>query len=115
VKALVPVIAYGNIELQATQEIDLANGNALDRSVETIAGAQKLKNDLAQVILPMVEAEVRRYASILLKEENPTWWLSKNSTVYTWFRIAYPDIEVPAMQNILDIQASNSVMSKAQE
>jgi hypothetical protein len=102
VKMLVPIIAYGNIELAATQEILCNADDPAGRSAATIAGLFLLKTDLAQVILPLVDAEVTRYASVLLKETNPSYWLSKQSSVYQWFRIAYPDIEIPAMQAVLD-------------
>lgn len=106
VKALVPVMAYGNIAFEATQEIEFLHAEfgteALERHTQTVAALELLNRSIAEMVLPMVEAEIVRYASILLKEANPSYWMSNNSPVYKWFRLTNPDIEIPGMQAILD-------------
>lgn len=98
VKALIPVIQYGNIALEATQEIDTeeeGNQMGVDDAINL------LREQVALSVLPLVESEVERCASALLKEPNPDNWMRRNSTVYQWFRISNPDVEIPAMAAIL--------------
>jgi len=106
VRATVPLMEYGNISLEATQEIDLADGDAVDRSIETLEGLKRLKRDLALVILPMVEADIVRAAPYALKADDPDYHMRKNSPVYRWLRTAEPDLEIPGMTALI---ASKSV------
>ncbi len=111
-RATVPTQQYGNITLEATQTIDIADGDAIDRSIETIEGLQRLKRDIAMVILPLAEAEVDRCASVLVKEAYPDSWLQRNSSLYRWLRVSEPDLIIPAMQDIL---ASKSIPNQGLE
>lgn len=115
-RVTVPIVAYGNLSFEATQEINFVHVDggteALERHMQTVTALELLQRSIAEVILPMVEAEVVRYSPILLKEANPSSWLARNSTAYMWFRIAYPDIEIPAMNAIL---AARSVPNSALE
>ena len=103
VKFLIPVIAYGNIAIEATREVE---------SEDFEGATTDLRKALALSILPLVEAEVMRYAPILLKEANPRYWLSRNSTVFQWFCIANPDVEIPAMTAIIDNQPAHIAHEK---
>jgi len=103
VKFLIPVIAYGNIAIEATREVES----------EDFEGAiDSLRKALALSILPLVNAEVARYASILLKEDNPRYWLSRNSTVFQWFCIANPDVKIPMMEEIIANQPAHIAHEK---
>lgn len=113
VRATVPTQQYGNLTIEATQEIFLPdNVNAHDRSTATISGLELLKGDLALVVLPLAEAEVARCSSVLLKEVYPDAWLQRNSSLYRWLRVSEPDLEIPAMQRIIDNQPSHLANEK---
>lgn len=105
VKALIPVIQYGNIAIEATQEIEVERD---DLYHETLNSTKVLRLTLADSILPLVESEVERCASVLLKEANPDTWMRRNSTVYQWFKISNPDIPVPAMDKLMKGKSLNA-------
>lgn len=110
VKALIPVIQYGNIQIEATEEIELDENNTT--SLMTDIAITDLRKSVADAILPLVESEVERCASVLLKEANPDSWMRRNSTVYQWFRISNPDVEIPAMTNIAKQKASLTTVNR---
>jgi hypothetical protein len=60
-----------------------------------------LKRDLALVVLPLAEEEVTRCKSVLVTDDHPDAWLQRNSPLYRWLRVSEPDLEIPAMQDIL--------------
>lgn len=100
VKALIPVIQYGNIAIEATMEIDPIDLD--DENEGTIPEhITHVRKELARSIIPLVEAEITRNAESLLNQPNPDNWMRRNSTVYQWFRISNPDVEIPAMAAIL--------------
>lgn len=105
VRATIPTQQYGNLTLEATQEIFLPeNINAHDRSTATITGLELLKSDLALVVLPLAEEEVNRCKSALVKDAHPDAWLQRNSPLYRWLRVSEPDLIIPAMQDIIGNQ-----------
>ena len=113
VRATIPTQQYGNLTLEATQEIFLPeNVNAHDRSTATISGLELLKSDLALIILPLAEAEVERCKSALVKEAYPDAWMQRNSPPYRWLRVSEPDLEIPAMQVIIDNQPAHIAHEK---
>lgn len=102
VRATIPTQQYGNLTLEATQEILLPeNVNAVQRSTLTVSGLELLKRDLALVVLPLAEEEVMRCKSVLVKDDHPDAWLQRNSPLYRWLRVAEPDLPIPAMQEII--------------
>lgn len=102
IKATIPLMQYGNVVLEAAQEIDLAVNDETSRSVETIAGLNRLKEDMALVVLPLVEAEVNRARPALMVEQNPDAWMRRNCAVYQWLRIMQPDLYIEPMQQIME-------------
>jgi len=102
VRATVPLMEYGNITLEATQDIIVPDTHSeAQRAAEIVEGLSRMKSDLALVILPMVEAEVTRLAPWLIKESDPDNSMRKNCSVYRWLRIAQPGQKIPAMDAIL--------------
>jgi hypothetical protein len=110
VRATIPTQQYGNLTLEATQEIFLPEGaNAVQRSTFTVSGLELLKRDLALVVLPLAEEEVNRCKSVLIKDDHPDAWLQRNSPLYRWLRVTEPDLEIPAMIDVLKTAAFTSV------
>lgn len=102
VRATIPTQQYGNLTLEATQEIVLPeNLNAHDRSTATVSGLELLKSDLALVVLPLAEAEVERCKSVLIADAHPDAWLQRNSPLYRWLRVTEPEMDIPAMHAII--------------
>jgi hypothetical protein len=110
VRATVPTQQFGNLTLEATQEISLPeNVNAHDRSTATVTGLELLKSDLALVVLPLAEAEVARCKSALVTDDHPDSWLQRNSPLYRWLRVAEPELEIPAMREIINGKIDNQL------
>jgi hypothetical protein len=100
VKVTVPLQQYGNVEMFVSQKFVVADTQEA-RNAATIDGLNQLKGQIAQVVLPLAEAEVERGKPALLREANPDTWMQKNNSVYRWLRVAQPDMNIPAMEAIL--------------
>lgn len=100
VKVTIPLQQYGNIEMFVSQKFVVSDTlNARENA--TITGINQLKYQLAQIVLPLAEAEVERGKPALMREANPDTWMQKNNSVYRWLRVAQPDMEIPAMEAII--------------
>lgn len=100
VKVTIPLQQYGNVEMFVSQKFVVSDTlNARENA--TITGIEQLKYQLAQVVLPLAEAEVERGKPALMREANPDTWMQKNNSVYRWLRVAQPDMEIPAMMEII--------------
>jgi hypothetical protein len=100
VTALIPTGDYGNLGFELTQEIELP---AEVPNEKIMPGALTvLRLNLALSVLPLVEAEVVRASSVLMKDANPDAFMRRNCKVYNWFVISNPDVRIPAMERILE-------------
>jgi len=105
VKATVPLLQYGNIEMFVSQEIYTeasASQELRDGLIRT--NLANLREHLALQILPLAETEVTRCISVLKKEAHPDAWMQRNSSTYRWLRVAAPDMTIQAMQEIIGNQ-----------
>lgn len=100
VKALIPVVEYGSLTIEASWESEV-DESQVDRSATVIEGIKRLQNDMAMALLPLVESEITRAASVLLKDHDPDAFMRRNCKLYNWFKIVNPDVIIPAMQAIL--------------
>lgn len=100
VKVTIPLQQYGNIEMFVSEKL-IVNNDIEIREHATIAGLNQLKWRIAQVVLPLAEAEVERGKPALMREASPDTWMQKNNSVYRWLRVAQPDMEIPAMEAII--------------
>ncbi len=100
VKVTVPLQPYGNVEMFVSQKFVVADTQEA-RNAATIDGLNQLKYQIAQVVLPLAEAEVERGKPKAIKEANPDTWMQLNNSVYRWLRVAQPDMNIPAMEKIL--------------
>lgn len=102
VKATVPLLQYGNIEMFVSQEFYTpADEPDSLRDSLTDANLKRIQNHLVHQILPMVEADVMRCQSVLEKEKHPDAWMQRNNSAYRWLRFAAPDLKIDAMQTVL--------------
>lgn len=100
VKVTIPLVQYGNIEMFVSQKVTVVDTED-NRHTATIDGLTRLKHHIAEVVLPLVDADVERVREVLLKERNPDVWMQKNNSTYRWLRVAQPDMMIPAMERIL--------------
>jgi hypothetical protein len=100
VKVTIPLQQYGNIEMFVSQKFTV-HDTVEAREDATIIGLNQLKRHIAEVVLPLAEAEVISGRPALLREANPDVWLQRNSSLYRWLRVAQPDMEVPAMNDVI--------------
>lgn len=100
VKCTIPLQQYGNIEMFVSQKF-IVSDTVNSREQVTVLGLNQLKYQIAQVVLPLAEAEVERGKPALMREANPDTWMQKNNSVYRWLRVAQPDMEIPAMEAII--------------
>lgn len=105
VKALIPVVEYGSLTVEASWESEVDEAQ-VDRSAVVIEGVKRLQNDMAMALLPLVESEVERAASVLLKDHDPDAFMRRNCKIYNWFKIVNPDVIIPAMA---DLMAAKSI------
>jgi hypothetical protein len=102
VTALIPTVDYGNLGFELTQEVELPESGASANHAVLIQGAtNSLRLQLAMSVLPLVEAEVVRASSVLMKDATPDAFMRRNCKVYNWFVITNPDVRIPAMERIL--------------
>jgi len=100
VKATVPLLQYGNIEMFVSQKFTVHD--TLDaRENTTIMGLTQLKRHIAEIVLPLAEAEILSARHHLLKEAHPDVWMQQRNSVYRWLRVAQPDMTIPAMDAII--------------
>jgi hypothetical protein len=100
VKVTIPLQQYGNIEMFVSQKM-VVSDTTESRERATLEGLNRLKHHIAEIVLPLVEAEVERGRPALLKEANPDTWMQRNNSVYRWLRVAQPDMMIPAMEAII--------------
>lgn len=100
VKVTIPLQQYGNIEMFVSQKFTV-HDTVEAREDATIIGLNQLKRHIAEVVLPLAEAEVISGRPALLRETNPDVWLQRNSSLYRWLRVAQPDMEIPAMNDVI--------------
>jgi hypothetical protein len=102
VKATIPTQPYGNIEVFVSQEMYMDASNSQDvRAGLIISEMESLKRNIAEMVLPLAEAEVERAQSALVKAPNPDVWMQQANPLYRWLRVAEPDLNIPAMDAIL--------------
>lgn len=100
VKVTIPLVQYGNIEMFVSQKAVVVD-TPENRATATLNGLNRLKLHIAEVVLPLVEADVERVRPVLLKEANPDVWMQKNNSTYRWLRVAQPDMMIAAMESII--------------
>lgn len=102
-KVTVPLVQYGNIEMFASQEFyTQADEPDLKRDVLRSALLQTLREQMAEQVLPLVEAEVLRSKPQFAKDTSPAEWMYRNNPTYRWLRVAAPDLKIAAMQEVFD-------------
>lgn len=100
VKHTIPLMDFGNIIYEVAQEIEMGEPSPQELGFATENALASLKTSLSETILPLVNSEVERCMSVLTQDSEPDKWMRKNSKVYQWFRLAYPDVDIPAMGKI---------------
>lgn len=100
VKVTIPLLQYGNIEMFVSQKA-VVHDTPEARETATLEGLNRLKRHVAEIVLPLVEAEVQRGLPELLKQSNPDTWMQIKNPTYRWLRVAQPDMTIPAMEAII--------------
>lgn len=102
VKVTVPLLQYGNIEMFSSQEFYTRADEPDDkREILRASLLNVMREQMAEQILPLAEAEVVRAKSALVKEKFPDSWMQRNNPTYRWLRVAAPDMTIIAMQEII--------------
>ncbi len=102
IKATVPLMPYGNIEMFSSQEFYTQSDQPDSVRDEIRANLlTSLRLQTVEQVLPLAEAEVLRCKSALVKDRFPEAWMQRNSSAYRWLRVAAPDMAIQAMQDIL--------------
>lgn len=102
VKATVPLVQYGNLEMFVSQEIYTRADEADSMlTVLTTAMLTHLRELLADQVEPMAEADIVAARAVLLKEASPDTWMQRQNSVYRWLRVASPDRRLQAMEAII--------------
>lgn len=108
VKVTVPLVQYGNIEMFSSQEFyTQADEPDSKREILRATLLDTMRQQMAEQILPLAEAEVQRAKSALVKEKFPDSWMQRNNPTYRWLRVCHPDLKISAMEQIVNEKEIN--------
>lgn len=102
VKATIPTMNYGNLEIFVSQDYftDQGEPDAV-RAMFVRSTMDTLRLSIADMIVPLADAEVERAMPALVKESHPDVWMQQKNPLYRWLRAAAPTVEIPAMKALL--------------
>lgn len=103
VKATIPTMNYGNLEIFVSQDYftDQGEPDAV-RAMFVRSTMNTLRLSIADMIVPLADAEVERAMPALVKESRPDVWMQQKNPLYRWLRAAAPSVEIPAMKTLLN-------------
>jgi hypothetical protein len=99
-KCTIPTQQYGNMEFFASQKI-MAADTLSGRQNAITSGINEMKWAVAQVLIPLAEAEIERGHAALIRKANPDNWMQIKNPLYRWLRVAAPELVIPAMEAII--------------
>lgn len=105
-KVTVPLVQYGNIEMFSSQEFyTQADEPDSKREVLRATLLDTMRKQMAELVLPLMEEEVKRAKPALVKEAYPDAWMQRTIPAYRWLRVAAPELSVEAMDEIVASRA----------
>lgn len=114
VKATVPLVQYGNVEMFVSQEFFTpADTPQVVRDEMTHNNLTRLRELLVDQVEPMAEADILAAKPVLLKEVSPDAWMQRQNSVYRWLRVASPDRRLQAMEEIVHDESRLALVSKS--
>lgn len=114
VKATVPLVQYGNLEMFVSTEIH-TRADEPDSMRDSLISATliRLQGHLVDQIVPMAEAVVERDSELLLREANPDAKMQRDNPMYRWVRVAAPNRKLEAMEAIIHDESRLALVSKS--
>lgn len=114
VKATVPLVQYGNIEMFVSQEFyTSADTPQIIREEMTSNQLLRLRELLADQVEPTAEADVLASKSVLLLEQSPDAWMQRNNSIYRWLRTASPNRRLEAMESIIHDESRLALVDRS--
>lgn len=109
--ATIPTQDYGNLGYELSWE----GPPQSPANAEEIMG--ELRRSVAHAILPIVEAQIDRAEAMgkFKLVSNPEVWLLANARIFFWLRTNAPEIEIPALNRVMQKYAKPLVFDPADE